>query len=622
MANSRLSPRASFFAEVDVLCAAEAMPQRVWGQNLSETGVFLQTTKPFHPGDRLSLRFDIAESEVHVRAAEVVWVKPFEPINVDGTLPGVGVRFLSVDPPTRAAIRRYVHRAIPQEESDVPTPPPEADVPQGDFMSLESLKPLSLPPFESLSERPAFHDVFEDTRAPRADDTAVDHRVPDLAALHDSTLPSERTSPPDDSLLEATEPPHEHAQPDVEHPLSGWRFEVVPEQPAEVMPAEVMPPPDPSFSLDDDEPELNDTLPPPAETLPPYAISLAPYDAMSEPVPVATRTGFSFEDEQPGPKGRMPAPVSLTPRARPEPSAKVPAKAPPSPPPITELPSELANEGFTATLAPLEKQERGPDVFELAAHEKVDQAFFDGKLSVVELPQLEPRGVDSTSTRRLRVAWAAGLLLAGGGLGVWMGYEPLPELPAVAAAEHAEQQPAERVLTVLPAPAVKSVAEAEAELVALPAPSAAPVEQPPAAASTTAPSVPSVPIVSPEVIATSASGKLPRKPEVELTNAVAVADASPSSVRVEYGRVTIPLEGGRVARSFGLENPPRVVVDLVDATLPSEKAQELGEKGVERVRFGRPDPVHVRVVVELSSDGMPEGITTLKKASTLSVAWR
>ena len=123
MANSRLSPRASFFAEVDVLSSAEAMPQRVWGQNLSEAGIFLQTTKPFHPGDRLSLRFDISESEVHVRAAEVVWVKPFEPINVDGTLPGVGVRFLSVDPPTRAAIRRYVHKAVPPQDSDVPTPP-------------------------------------------------------------------------------------------------------------------------------------------------------------------------------------------------------------------------------------------------------------------------------------------------------------------------------------------------------------------------------------------------------------------------------------------------------------------------------------------------------------------
>src|SRR4051794_30129796 len=108
MPNARLSERAPFFAEVDVVAAGLPAPRRVWGSDVSETGMFLQTTQPFRIGDRVSLRFDVAEREVHVRAAEVMWVRPFEPINVDGKLPGIGLKFVAVDPPARAALRRFV----------------------------------------------------------------------------------------------------------------------------------------------------------------------------------------------------------------------------------------------------------------------------------------------------------------------------------------------------------------------------------------------------------------------------------------------------------------------------------------------------------------------------------
>src|SRR5207244_9839782 len=87
MPNARLAERAPFFAEVDVVAAGLPAPRRVWGTDVSETGMFLQTTQPFRIGDRVSIRFDVAEREVHVRAAEVMWVRPFEPINVDGKLP-------------------------------------------------------------------------------------------------------------------------------------------------------------------------------------------------------------------------------------------------------------------------------------------------------------------------------------------------------------------------------------------------------------------------------------------------------------------------------------------------------------------------------------------------------
>ena len=90
MPNARLNDRAPFFAEVDVLATGTPSPRRVWGTDVSETGMFLQTTHPFRIGDRVSLRFDCEATPVHVRAAEVMWVRPFEPVSVEpDSIPGV-----------------------------------------------------------------------------------------------------------------------------------------------------------------------------------------------------------------------------------------------------------------------------------------------------------------------------------------------------------------------------------------------------------------------------------------------------------------------------------------------------------------------------------------------------
>src|SRR5690606_1753367 len=103
---------------------------------------------------------------------------------------------------------------------------------------------------------------------------------------------------------------------------------------------------------------------------------------------------FSFDDDEPQ--------ASAQPTAKTAPPKR---PSPPLPAPLTELPSEV----FTSSLAPVEQQARGPDVFELEAHRRVDNEFFAGKLSVLELPQAEGRGRDARATRKLRVAWAAGL---------------------------------------------------------------------------------------------------------------------------------------------------------------------------------------------------------------------
>lgn len=142
MSNARLSERAPFFAEVDVVAAGIPAPRRVWGTDVSESGMFLQTTQPFRVGDRLSLRFDVDKDEVHVRAAEVMWVRPFEPINVDGKQPGIGLKFVAIDPNARAALRKLIAPTV----SD--TQPETAAI---------SLAPFSQPPLDiSLPEDEPF----------------------------------------------------------------------------------------------------------------------------------------------------------------------------------------------------------------------------------------------------------------------------------------------------------------------------------------------------------------------------------------------------------------------------------------------------------------------------------
>ena len=95
MHNARLAERSSFLGQVDVVPRASDHAMRVWCHDVSETGMFLQTTEPFRTGETVSLRFDVDQQEVHVRAAEVVWVRSFEPISLDGKEPGVGLRFIS-----------------------------------------------------------------------------------------------------------------------------------------------------------------------------------------------------------------------------------------------------------------------------------------------------------------------------------------------------------------------------------------------------------------------------------------------------------------------------------------------------------------------------------------------
>jgi Tfp pilus assembly protein PilZ len=171
MQTARLAERAPFSARVDVVPHGTPTALSVWCQDLSETGMFVQTTESFMPGDLLSLRFEVDGQPVHVRAAEVVWVRRFEPINVDGRLPGLGLRFVSIDPPARAALRRAVQRGRPEvvqatmSRAKKSTSSPPAMAPTGESAGPALPTPmLTLPPLSrSIIEASGARDL-EDTQ--------------------------------------------------------------------------------------------------------------------------------------------------------------------------------------------------------------------------------------------------------------------------------------------------------------------------------------------------------------------------------------------------------------------------------------------------------------------------
>jgi len=113
---------------VPVCCAADIFhtganePEHGFVTDLSEGGAFVQTKRPMRRGDRMFLRVALDTEEVTGVATEVTWVKKFEPISVDGKLPGVGVRFLDLAPQERNRIRLYLRDTQNSEEQPSLTP--------------------------------------------------------------------------------------------------------------------------------------------------------------------------------------------------------------------------------------------------------------------------------------------------------------------------------------------------------------------------------------------------------------------------------------------------------------------------------------------------------------------
>ena len=105
-------PRVPFARRVWLHSKNKPLP--TYGVNISESGIFLQTSDPPMVGEEIELNFSIEEHSNIVAIAKVIWVKPFELINVDGRLPGLGAQFTSLDDEAVRQIRAYVTQQEPR----------------------------------------------------------------------------------------------------------------------------------------------------------------------------------------------------------------------------------------------------------------------------------------------------------------------------------------------------------------------------------------------------------------------------------------------------------------------------------------------------------------------------
>lgn len=88
--------------------------------NISAMGIFVRTEEPLAIGTELSLRFApprCAESEPLVVRGRVQWVNPVRP-GGDNPNPGMGIRFIDLDLPTRERLVEAV-RSIAYLREDV-----------------------------------------------------------------------------------------------------------------------------------------------------------------------------------------------------------------------------------------------------------------------------------------------------------------------------------------------------------------------------------------------------------------------------------------------------------------------------------------------------------------------
>ncbi|MBN2358899.1 MAG: PilZ domain-containing protein [Deltaproteobacteria bacterium] len=139
----RAHPRMPVCCSADIFHTGANEPERGFVTDLSEGGAFVQTKRPLRRGDRLFLRVALDTEEVAGVATEVTWVKKFEPISVDGKLPGVGVRFLDLAPTDRTRIRGFLkdQQRCEDNRSEPPSAPAIDDRALLDSPDLELSEP-------------------------------------------------------------------------------------------------------------------------------------------------------------------------------------------------------------------------------------------------------------------------------------------------------------------------------------------------------------------------------------------------------------------------------------------------------------------------------------------------
>ena len=93
--------------------------------DLSRGGLFVRTLEPLPPGTRLSLELALTGGYGTVLASgEVIWTTPPSAPGESFRAPGMGVRFLDLDPASQALLDRYVGRLGGAPDAEGPPRPP------------------------------------------------------------------------------------------------------------------------------------------------------------------------------------------------------------------------------------------------------------------------------------------------------------------------------------------------------------------------------------------------------------------------------------------------------------------------------------------------------------------
>jgi type IV pilus assembly protein PilZ len=100
--NRRRSSRFEVTWQVD--CETEDTFLYAYITNISEMGIFVKTEKPLAVGTELVLRFSAPSGEeTFVLRGVVQWINPVRPLG-ENLNPGMGIRFLSLQPEERERI--------------------------------------------------------------------------------------------------------------------------------------------------------------------------------------------------------------------------------------------------------------------------------------------------------------------------------------------------------------------------------------------------------------------------------------------------------------------------------------------------------------------------------------
>lgn len=119
------APRRSLRVPFRVETLTDAWPRpRFLGYagNVSESGAFVQCTRPRPIGTRLQLRLHVPGTDEGFGCeAEVIWIRPYG--GREKPCPGMGVRFLSLDSQIRGELGRFAAERDPEAGPQLPTPP-------------------------------------------------------------------------------------------------------------------------------------------------------------------------------------------------------------------------------------------------------------------------------------------------------------------------------------------------------------------------------------------------------------------------------------------------------------------------------------------------------------------